>query len=528
MESIINIQYNKTKITDIASFIGFKGFTQGETKEVCFVRGIGVHGDYISEIERMDSTLMTEMNQGKGLYSRIEALPVMKSAEDISFYSNAYDDWVKTGKKEMRIHSTREEEGRAARLSKVCQSMEDIFLQDKKQATDTMLKNFLVKLLFWYESVFNQNCFFWDDTKIMKLVAFNIEKRQEYLFFYMVSLLGINVLLLQSKVDIGAEEEKLDYSQRFVLGEFKEIKVPVYQWKECVVTRQVTPQIASNQNDLNSNGRITVKIPERNRPSRHPASDVQRQQSNTQEQNVSGGNNSQQGNPRLVIPPRPGASDTKAVKSGRQVSITTPTRPVVTNSGDQREEKSFEELALLASSIVLITVFDAKGERLGSGSGIMIGKDGYILTNNHVAAGGRSFSVRIEDDEKEYLTDEIIKYHSLLDLAIIRIQRRLNPIPVYRGNKPLVRGQKVVAIGSPLGLFNSVSNGIISGFRKIDDVDMIQFTAPISRGSSGGAVLNMQGEVVGISTAGIDEGQNIVIAMGYECINMFIRGFIQN
>ena len=55
---------------------------------------------------------------------------------------------------------------------------------------------------------------------------------------------------------------------------------------------------------------------------------------------------------------------------------------------------------------------------------------------------------------------------------------------------------------------------------------MIQFTAPISHGSSGGAVLNMYGEVIGISTAGFDAGQNINLAMGYECINTFVQGFI--
>ena len=60
----------------------------------------------------------------------------------------------------------------------------------------------------------------------------------------------------------------------------------------------------------------------------------------------------------------------------------------------------------------------------------------------------------------------------------------------------------------------------------INDVDMIQFTAPISQGSSGGALLNMYGEVIGISTAGIDEGQNINLAMGYEGIRMFVQGFI--
>jgi len=188
-------------------------------------------------------------------------------------------------------------------------------------------------------------------------------------------------------------------------------------------------------------------------------------------------------------------------------------------------EKSFEELARLASSVVMIAIHDGKGDVIGTGSGIMVGREGYILTNNHVASGGKFYSVRIEDDERVYDTDEVIKYNYVLDLAVIRIQRKLVPLPVYQGKKELVRGQKVVAIGSPLGLFNSVSDGIISGFRKIDNVDMIQFTAPTSHGSSGGAVLNMQGEVIGISTAGYDSGQNINLAVGYECINTFIRGF---
>lgn len=190
-----------------------------------------------------------------------------------------------------------------------------------------------------------------------------------------------------------------------------------------------------------------------------------------------------------------------------------------------RQEKSFEQLALLASSVVMIGIHDRKGDMIGTGSGIMIGADGYILTNSHVASGGSYYSVRIEEDETAYSTDELVKYHSVLDLAVLRIERRLVPLPVYRDSQKLVRGQKVVAIGSPLGLFNSVSDGIISGFRNMDGVDMIQFTAPTSHGSSGGALLNMYGEVIGISTAGFDNAQNINLAVGYESILPFIRGF---
>ena len=240
--------------------------------------------------------------------------------------------------------------------------------------------------------------------------------------------------------------------------------------------------------------------------------------------------NAEQQNKKVIIPERPGrtkqVSSASVPKTNTMADITQQTSTIpIKASTSIKEEKSFEQLAQLASSVVLIAVHDMDGDIIGTGSGIMIGKNGFILTNNHVASGGRFYSVRIEDDEEVYTTTEVIKYNSITDLAVIRINRVLNPIPIYDGKKKLVRGQKVVAIGSPLGLFNSVSDGIISGFRNINDVDMIQFTAPISHGSSGGAVLNMYGEVIGISTAGIDSGQNINLAIGYENIRMFTTGF---
>ena len=190
-----------------------------------------------------------------------------------------------------------------------------------------------------------------------------------------------------------------------------------------------------------------------------------------------------------------------------------------------RTELNFEQLAQLASSVVMIMVHDKKGEPFASGSGIMIGRKGYILTNNHVLSEGSFFTIRMENDDTSYRADQIIKYNQVLDLAVIRIDRELVPLPIYKGQQKLVRGQKVVAIGSPLGLFNSVSDGIISGFRVLDDVEMIQYTAPTSPGSSGGAVLNMYGEVIGISTAGVPGAQGINWAVGYEFINLFTQGF---
>lgn len=192
-------------------------------------------------------------------------------------------------------------------------------------------------------------------------------------------------------------------------------------------------------------------------------------------------------------------------------------------SGGTRAELSFEQLA---PSVVMITVHDYSGEAFAGGSGIMIGRKGYILTNNHVLEDGSFFSVRIENDDQCYRTKEVIKYNQVLDLAVIRIDRALDPLPVYQG-PGLVRGQKVVAIGSPLGYFNSVSDGIISGIRVLDDVQMIQYTAPGAPGSSGGALLNMYGEVIGIVSASARGSQGINWAVGYEFINLFVQGFIK-
>lgn len=548
MEQTTKFRHNSTIISDIRTFESIEGEITHDYKDVYFVRAIGVNASYVQDIQRLDDFLLGKMNAGRGYYYRSNGLARMQSIEDTNFYSKCYEAWTDNGRKEIFTKATQRYKPLAEMLSCACVKVEALFLQDNRQATASIVKNFIVKLLFWYDSIFTDERFHYEEKSVMKIVASDIIKRQEYFFFYLVTLMGCDVLLLQGRGDISVEEEKLGLSSKFVLGEFAEAAVPAYQWRETrnvqseqggygqsVQTTLMAQQ--SLQDAGNSNGRITIKLPERNRPAKRPAQNLQSTGTQSTGLNSQPGMSATQGNPRVVIPPRPGSKprNTQPSAATGQAGTRESQRGAVSprTSGTDRAvstgsnvEKSFEELAMLASSVVLITVYDDKGERLGSGSGIMIGKEGYILTNNHVAAGGRCFSVRIEDDDKEYRTDEIIKYHSVLDLAIIRIQRKLNPIPIYKGSKPLVRGQKVVAIGSPLGLFNSVSDGIISGFRKIDAVDMIQFTAPTSRGSSGGAVLNMQGEVIGISTAGIDAGQNINLAMGYECINMFIKGFI--
>lgn len=194
----------------------------------------------------------------------------------------------------------------------------------------------------------------------------------------------------------------------------------------------------------------------------------------------------------------------------------------------QNTELSYEALAKMAKSVVMIAVYDQEGNFTGAGSGIAISRDGYILTNLHVVGDGQVYAVRIENDEQVYPSCQIVKYHTQFNLAVIKIDKELSPLRIYDGRTELARGQKVIAIGSPMGLFNSVSDGIIAGFRKSENQEYIQFTAPVSDGSCGGALLNTYGEVIGINTAHVIKGENMNLAVSYKQILPFILGFLKN
>ena len=138
------------------------------------------------------------------------------------------------------------------------------------------------------------------------------------------------------------------------------------------------------------------------------------------------------------------------------------------------------------------------------GSGFIIDKEGYILTNNHVVESTEDIKVTLFDD-REY-KGHIVGRDPKTDLALIKISpdNGLKPLP-FGDSEELQVGDWVVAIGNPFGLGNSVTAGIVSAkYRQIGAGpydDFIQTDAPINPGNSGGPLLNTQGEVVGINTA---------------------------
>ena len=140
------------------------------------------------------------------------------------------------------------------------------------------------------------------------------------------------------------------------------------------------------------------------------------------------------------------------------------------------------------------------------GTGVILTEDGYIITNAHVLTNGKSFRV-IMSDETEYPATVIGKDNKT-DLAVIKIEGSDFPAAVMGNSDEVVLGESVVAIGNPAGLSGSVTNGIVSGLnRQIRsdatgfDMNCIQTNAAISPGNSGGALVNMYGQVIGITSS---------------------------
>jgi hypothetical protein len=171
-----------------------------------------------------------------------------------------------------------------------------------------------------------------------------------------------------------------------------------------------------------------------------------------------------------------------------------------------RRPWSVSEVAKLADRVVLIETEgrDMFGAVAKSGSGFLISASGWIVTNYHVIDKALGGTITLNDGRK--IADfAVLGYDVQKDLAIIDIPGDAYPFCRLGDSAAVGLGDSVVAIGSPLGLQNTVSEGIVSKIW----ADGIQTTAAISPGSSGGALFNLFGEVIGVTAAGTQSGENI-------------------
>ncbi len=180
------------------------------------------------------------------------------------------------------------------------------------------------------------------------------------------------------------------------------------------------------------------------------------------------------------------------------------------------KELTISDIAKFVDRVVFVEVtgFSQGKPFEATGSGFIIGSDGIVATNYHVIDGATSGKV-ILNDATEYKIDYVLGYvkptdTSYNDLAILKINANNLPVCNLGDSSKVNVGDSVVAIGSPLGLPNVVSNGIIS---KVWSEGIIQITAPISRGNSGGPLFNMSGEVIGINTFKLTGGENLNFAL---------------
>ena len=175
-----------------------------------------------------------------------------------------------------------------------------------------------------------------------------------------------------------------------------------------------------------------------------------------------------------------------------------------------------EEIAKRAfPASVMLVLFDENGEAVKSGSGFFISPD-VVATNYHVVANTYGGVVKSLGNSILNKIEKVEAVNSTFDLALLRVELRSDATLDLGDSRNLNIGQPVFVVGNPQGLEGTFSNGLVSSIRRFGDDYLVQMTAPISLGSSGGPVLNDEGKVVGVSVGMFQGGQNLNFAIPSE------------
>lgn len=190
------------------------------------------------------------------------------------------------------------------------------------------------------------------------------------------------------------------------------------------------------------------------------------------------------------------------------------------SAGDSAAQANVAQIVeRVKPSVVLLKVYNQAGRQTGLGSGFAM-QDGRVVTNAHVVRGATNVEIF---DHKGSLVGTAHFAEALsnsVDIAILPRVTGLTGLPLASG-EPAV-GNDIVVIGAPEGLANTVSNGIVSSVRDVEGQRLMQISAPISPGSSGGPVLSMSGEVVGVSVSS-RAGQNLNFAVPVSNVAVLAR-----
>lgn len=223
---------------------------------------------------------------------------------------------------------------------------------------------------------------------------------------------------------------------------------------------------------------------------------------------------------------------------------------ITQTDGNELKSQDEEVIASVAekvgpSVVSIITTTQAQSVRgvyegTGAGTGVVVSEDGYVMTNNHVIEGARAVSV-VMSDGTTYDDVTVIGSDPLNDIGFLKINGADKLTPATLGDSSSLRiGQRVIAIGNALGQFqNTVTSGIISGTgRPITAgsasgetetlTDLIQTDAAINSGNSGGPLVNVAGQVIGINTAVANDANGIGFAIPINATKGVLSGVLKN
>lgn len=238
------------------------------------------------------------------------------------------------------------------------------------------------------------------------------------------------------------------------------------------------------------------------------------------------------------------------IEEQRNAKHTGSTTLTATEDGNTAVTKTESDIAAIAEkvspSVVSIltktqaaSFFGGVTSQDGAGTGIIVSKDGYVMTNNHVVEDTSSVSV-VDSDGNLYESVTVIGRDPLNDVAFLKIKSNKEFQAAVLGNSSTVRiGQQVVAIGNALGQYsNTVTSGIISGTGRPITAsagngraetlnDLLQTDASINPGNSGGPLLNMSGQVIGINTAIIENANGIGFSIPINATKGILAGVLE-
>jgi hypothetical protein len=181
-----------------------------------------------------------------------------------------------------------------------------------------------------------------------------------------------------------------------------------------------------------------------------------------------------------------------------------------------------QQIAVAAfPSVVLLSMFDENSQPIAFGSGFFV-EPNVISTNAHVIEGAASGLAKLVGKDQGFRILGTVGIDAQNDLALLQVAESGTPLRLSSSNEPEI-GASIFAIGNPQGFEGTFSQGIVSGIRSAGNTRLLQITAPISPGSSGGPVLDDRGDVIGVATATYRGGQNLNFAVPSEYVDALLK-----